>query len=229
MLRKIFGAILLLAIIALPLNVNAEKTDWSDRNFNFRSIRTVIVLDATVSPGADYGGATVLRNLQETFIDNSRKLKCNVITEAQARQELSYHLRTDLNRMSYEQARHVIIDNAYRIADAWILANVDSWYDNSYMTPERTVWEQRKETRTYRDRFGHLREETYYVQVPVHYPPRRVDVSTIQMTLQLYDARGGQVIFERRDVRDRQDYQAQRGMFSRICNSFFEDVGKKIR
>ena len=227
--KKFFGAIIALAIIALPLNANAEKTDWSDRNFNFRIIRTVIVLDATMSPGLDYGGMVDLRNLQETFINNSRKLKCRVITEAEARQALSYQLGMNLNRMSYEQARHVIIENADQIADAWILANVDTWVNNTYMTPERTVWEERRETHYYRDRWGNRQEEVRYVQVPVHYPPRRVDVSTIQMTLQVYDARGGRLVFARKDVRDREDYQAQKGMFGRITNSFFEDVGKKIR
>ena len=61
------------------------------------------------------------------------------------------------------------------------------------------------------------------------YPPRRVDVSTIQMTLKLYDSRSGAEIFSRLDVRDREDFQAQKGMYGRICTSFFEDVGKKIR
>jgi hypothetical protein len=63
----------------------------------------------------------------------------------------------------------------------------------------------------------------------VTYPPRRVDVSTIEMTLKVYESRSGMEIFSRRDVRDREDFQAQKGMYGRICNSFFEDVGKKIR
>ena len=49
------------------------------------------------------------------------------------------------------------------------------------------------------------------------------------MTLQAYEARRGEMIFARRDVRDREDYQAQAGMYGRITNSFFEDLGKKIR
>ena len=67
------------------------------------------------------------------------------------------------------------------------------------------------------------------MQVPVTYPPRRVDISTIEMTLQAYETRRGAMIFARRDVRDREDYQAQAGMYGRITNSFFEDLGKKIR
>lgn len=229
MFKKFFGVMLLLAILILPLNVSAEKTDWFDRNFNFRYIRTVIVLDATINPAFDYGGQAVLLSLQDTYLQNARKLKCNIITERQARDRLSYQLGTDLNRMSYEQARHAIINNASSIADAWIVMNVDNWASSSYVIPARTVWEEKKETRYYYDAWGHRREETYYTQVPVTYPPRRVDVSTLEMTLQMYDARSGQMIFSRKDVRDREDYQAHKGMFGRITNSFFEDVGKKMR
>lgn len=219
----------LLAMLALPQIVSAEKTDWYDRNFYFRNLRTVIVLDITVTPGIDYGGATALLNMQQTFLSDSRKLKCNIITEAQARQMLSYQLGMNLDAMPYEQARHVIINNAYRIADGWILGNIDNLANTYYVEPARTVWEQKEERRTYYDAWGNRREETYYVQVPVTYPPRRVDVTSIQATLQVYESRGGAMVFSRRDVRDREDYQAQKGMFGRISNSFFEDVAKRMR
>ena len=231
-IKKFFGVILLLTMIILPQTVSAEKTDWFERSYNFRNIRSVILFDATFSSGLDYGGSIALRNLQDTYVPNSRKLKCNIITEAQARRTIGYQLGMDLESLAYSnpgQARQIIMQNAYRIADAWVTANADNWENSSYVIPARTVWEQKRETRSYYDAWGHRREETYYVQVPVTYPPRRVDVSSIQMTLQLYEARTGSLIFARKDVRDREDYQAQKGMFGRITNSFFEDVGKKIR
>lgn len=228
-IKKFFGVILLLTILIAPQNVFAEKTDWYDRSFNFHGIRSLIVFDVTFVPGLDYGDSIELRNFQDTFVQNSRKLKCNVITEAQARQTLSYQLGMNLNAMPFEQARHIIIQNAYRIADGWVLSTVDNLANTYYIEPERTVWEQRRQTRRYHDAWGRWQEEVYYVQVPVTYPPRRVDTTSIQMTLQVYESRGGAMIFARKDVRDRQDYQAQDGMFGRITNSFFEDVGKKIR
>lgn len=170
-----------------------------------------------------------LRSMQDKFLSDSRKLRCNVINEAQARQMLSYQLGMNLNGIPFEQARHVIIDNAYRIADAWVLCQIDNMANTSYVEPARTVWEQKEERRTYYDAWGNRREESYYVQVPVTYPPRRVDVTSIQATMELHESRGGVAIFTRRDVRDREDFQAQDGMFGRISNSFFEDVGKRMR
>ena len=232
LVKKFFGVMMLLVVLILPQTVSAEKTDWFDKNFNFRDVRTVIVFDATINPGLNYGGQIVFRNLADSYAESTRKLKCQVITEAQARRTLGNEMGMDLDSLNSSnpvQARKVIMQNAYRIADAWIVANVDNWADSSYVIPERTVWESRRQTRTYRDRHGNRHEDVYYVQVPVTYPPRHVYVSTIQMTLQAYEARRGEMIFARQDVRDREDHQAQKGMFGRICNSFFEDFNKKIR
>ena len=232
-IKKIFGALLLLAILTLPQNVFAEKTDYTDRNYYFRNIRAVIVLDATVSPGVDVGGTIAVLNIQEKFRDDAfKKLNCRVYTEAQARQLLGAQVGMNLEALAYSnplQARQIVQQNAYQIADAWIFANVDAWGNTTYIEPERTVWETRRETRRYYDRWGQLREESYNVQVPVTYPPRRVDISTVQVSLQVYDARTGAMVFARKDVRDREDYSAQSGMFGRISNSFYEDLAKKIR
>ena len=161
--KKFFSVILLLAIMNLPQVVSAEKTDWFDQNFYFRNIRTVIVFDVTTNQRYDYGGTIALRNMQDTFVQNAQKhLKCNVLTEAQARQMLSYQLGMDLDSLAYSnslQARQYVMQNAYRIADAWIIGNVDTWDNNSYVVPERTVWEQRQERRTYYDRWG---KRVYY-------------------------------------------------------------------
>ena len=232
-IKKIFGALLLLAILTLPQNVFAEKTDYTDRNYYFRNIRAVIVLDATVSPGVDVGGTIAVLNIQEKFRDDAfKKLNCRIYTEAQARQLLSAQVGMNLEALAMSnpmQARQIVQQNAYQIADAWIFANVDAWGNTTYIEPERTVWESRRETRRYYDRWGQLREESYNIQVPVTYPPRRVDISTVQVSLQVYDARTGAMVFARKDVRDREDYSAQSGMFGRISNSFYEDLAKKIR
>lgn len=232
-IKKFFGVILLLAMMTLPQNVSAEKTDWFDRNFYFRNIRTVIVFDLTAGRNADYGGDIALRSMQDTFIENAKKnLRCNVLTEAEARRRLGYDLNMDLERMAYsepQRARKILEENAYRIADVGVFANVDAWENNYYIEPARTVWETKKETYTRYDHHGRRYEETRYIQVPVNYPPRRVDVSTVQVSMKVFEARNHNLIFARKDERDRNDYNAQQGMFGRIANSFFEDFNKKIR
>ena len=231
-IKKIFGAVLLLTVLALSQIGFAEKTDYTDRDYYFRNIRAVIVLDPTISPGVDVGGSIAIFNIQDKFRQDARKLPCRIITEAQARQVLSGQVGMNLEVLAMSnpvQARQIVQQNAYQIADAWIYANVDAWGNSTYIEPERTTWESRRETRRYYDQWGRLREESYYVQVPVTIPPRRVDISTVQVSMQVYDARTGAMVFGRKDVRDREDYSAQSGMFGRISNSFYEDLAKKIR
>ena len=49
-----------------------------------------------------------------------------------------------------------------------------------------------------------------------------------QIAFEVYDAKTGKMIFGREDDRDREDYDAQDGMYERICKSFFSDFGNKI-
>jgi len=102
------------------------------------------------------------------------------------------------------------------------------WENSYYIQPERTVWEQKRVDRSYRDRNGRWVNDYYYITVPVTYPPRRVDVSTLNMSFEVFDARTGKMIFGREDDRDREDYEAQDGMYERICKSFFGDFGDKL-
>ena len=230
-IKKFFSVLLLLTVLILPQTVFAEKTDWFDRSFDFRDIRRVIVFNLTANRGLDYGGDIVWRNMQDIFAQSMSKMRCQIVTEAQARREIGYRIGMDLDSLSFSnpmEARRIVMENAYTIADAWVLSNLDIWGISSYVIPEHTEWQSKRETRTYRDRHGRHREEVYYVQVPVTYPPRRVDVLTVQMTFQVFEARRGEMIFARKDAREREDYSSM-GMYNRICDSFFEDFGKRMR
>ena len=195
---KIFCGIFLLEIFLTTQIVSAEKTDWTDRYFNFKSVRRVAVMD--FGRNVKFGRGTVYqRKMAEAYEDATRKLKCDV----------------------------VFGDRSY--ADLIVECKIKDWSSDSYVIPERTVWERKKFTRRYRNHRGDWAEETYYETVPVTYPPRRVDVSDIAISFEVYDARTGQMVFGRDDVRRREDRDAHDGMFKRICNSFFEDLGKKLK
>lgn len=208
--KKILGIIFLLACIILPQTVSAEKKDYKDKNFNFRNVRRVVLLNVSSNINFNERGSVFVQRLRNTYYDNSRKLKCQVLTEDEAR------------RMAGSS-------NFSGIADLCILCDIRDWSDDYYVVPERTSWEEKKMYRTVRDRDGRRHEESYYQTVPVTYPPYRVDVSKIAVNFEVYDTRTGKMVFGREDVRDRNDKTAQDGMYGRICNSFFEDLAKLIQ
>ena len=211
-IKKIFGVMFLLACLILPQTVSAEKTDFKDKYYNFRSVRRVVLMNISSNINFHNRGNMFIQKLRSTYYDNSRKLKCDVITENEAHQIPGY-----------------IEKNLSSIADLYIQCEIKDWSDDYYIVPERTVWEEKKMYRTVRDRNGNKYEEAYYVTVPVTYPPRRVDISKVSVTFEVYDARTGSLVFGREDVRDREDKNAQDGMYGRICNSFFQDLGKLIK
>ncbi len=210
--KKIFGVLFLLACIILPQTVSAEKRDWKDNYYNFRGVRRVVLMDLTSDANFRGSGNVFIQRLYSTYYDNARKLKCEVIRDDQR------------NRGRYYDPQ-----DYYQVADLVIRCNIKDWSDDYYIVPERTTWEQKKMYRTIRDAWGNRIEESYYVTVPVTHPPYRVDVSKIAVTFEVYDTRTGQMVFGREDVRDREDRNAQDGMYGRICNSFFQDLGKLIK
>lgn len=209
----------MLTFLIFPQIVSAEKTDWSDKGYNFRQIKTIVVLNLRNDADLSYVGRAVQMKVDSDYFEKSQKLKCTVLTEDQARKMLGM-----MNASISELKR-----NLPSIADAWIDGNIRVWKDDSYVVPARTVWEDKKRTRKIRNRWGDWVEETYYESVPVAYPPYRVDVSVISSVFSVHDAATGKLIFVREDDRDREDQNAQKDMFGRMCNSFYEDFAKKIK
>lgn len=223
-MKKFFLCVFFLPlIILLPQIVHAEKTDWFDKSYNFRGIKKIVLFDVTSSVAVE-GNEAVRFKIQGDYQDKaSKKTKCEIITEDQARKLLG------LSTQDRYTARDIIKNNISTIADAWIECNIGLWKDSYYIVPARTVWEDRKMTRHHRRSDGTSWDETYYITVPVTYPPYRVDVSDLAVSFKVYGANNGSEIFVREDIRSRNDAVAQKNMFSRMCNSFFEDFKKKIK
>lgn len=209
-IKKIFGVMLLLACFILPQTVSAEKHDWKDNYYNFRGVRSVILAEITSNVNFSRESNVFLQRLYSTYYDNARRLKCSVFRDEQ--------------RRIFSDPREFA-----QVADLVIRCNIKDWSDDFYIVPEHTVWEQKKMYRRVRDMWGNWIEDSYYVTVPVTYPPRRVDVSKIAVSFEVYDTRTGQMVFGREDVRDREDRNAQDGMYGRICNSFFQDLSKLMK
>ena len=215
---KVLLKIFLCAIIILiPQLANAEKTDWQNNNFNFKSVKRIVLLNVTSNVDLSGYGSAIQYKVHQDFIDKAKKSRCMVITEDQAKQMLSV------------TGRDAIKNNISSVADAWVECKIKNWQDSYYIVPAHTEWEQKKMTRRHHRSDGSSWEETYYVTVPVTYPPRKVDVSDLAATFEIFSANTGEPIFVRDDIRKREDFQAQKDMFGRMCNSFFEDFGKKVK
>ena len=213
-LMKIFLCAL---IVLIPQIVSAEKTDWQNSNFNFKTVKKIVLLNVTSNVDLSNYGSAIQYRVQQNYIDKAKKSKCTIITEEQAKEILNV------------KSTDALKQNISTIADAWVECKIKNWHDSYYIIPAHTEWEDKRMTRKHRRSDGSSWEETYYITVPVTYPPRRVDVSDISTTFEVFSATTKEPIFVRDDVRKREDAQAQKNMFERMCNSFFEDFGKKVK
>ncbi len=230
-LGRVFFALLLSVWLALlPQAASAEKTDWKDKAYDFSRVRRVLLYDVDLS-AAELDSEMKKRKFSDDYPEYAKKLGCEILTEEQARRRISLAIGVDLDTLAKTdpaKAQALFTENLTKVADAYIKGRVLKWENSYYIQPERTVWEQKRIDRSYRDRDGRWVNDYYYITVPVTYPPRRVDVSTLNMSFEAYDARTGKLFFGREDYRDREDYYAQDGMYERICKSFFSDLGSKL-
>ncbi len=228
---RALGVLLLgIWLAMLPRAALAEKTDWKDKSYDFSRVRRVLVYDVDLS-AASFNSDLKAHKYASDFPEYARKLGCEVLTEEEARRRISLTIGVDLDTVAKtdpDKAQALFAENLSRVADAYVKSRVLKWENSYYIQPEHTEWEQKRVDRSYRDRNGHWVNDYYYITVPVTYPPRRVDVSTLNMSFEAYDAKTGKMIFGREDDRDRQDYDAQDGMYERICKSFFGDFGNKL-
>ncbi len=228
--RAVFAMLLGVWLALLPQAASAEKTDWKDNAYDFSRIRRVLVYNVDLS-AANLSSGMKEHKYRSDFPEYAKKMRCEVLTEEQAWRRVSLALGVDLDaiaRTDPGRAQQLFAENLSRVVDAWVQSRVLKWENTYYIIPEHTEWEQKRIDRSYRDRNGHWVNDYYYVTVPVTYPPRRVDISRLNMSFEVYDVRTGRLIFGREDARDREDYDAQDGMYERICKSFFGDFGDKI-
>ena len=228
--NAIFALLLGLWLALLPQTASAEKTDWKDKTYDFSRVRRVLIYDVDLS-AANLDSEIKIRKFSGNYPEYAKKLGCEIVTEEQARRQISLAIGVDLDTLAKSdpaKAQELFTENLPKVADAYIKGRVLKWENTYYIQPERTVWEQKRIDTSYRDRDGRWINDYYYITVPVTYPPRRIDVSTLNMSFEAYDARTGKLFFGREDDRDREDYDAQDGMYERICKSFFGDLGSKL-
>lgn len=202
--------VILLCLLLLPtLPASAEKTDWFDKDYDFHTIRKVLVYDAVLTDKAEFESDLLEQTLQEDYLKNAMRPKYQVI-------------RPDKSAL-------LSPDNPQLAADAYIRCELLKWHDDSYVKPAYTSWETRQVRRTKRMPDGRKVDETYDITVPVHHPEKTVYTSTVRLKFEVFDAKTGKRIMARDELRLRDDsHHGQKGIFGRICKSFFDDLGKKI-
>ena len=236
MLKKFLSVLFVLTLLALPQKVSADSREWISDDFQFRQIRSIIILDATINPELDYGGMIGLRGLQNAFWDKaSQNLKpvCKVYSETQAQQIIGEQIGVNFEKLSLEdpfKARQLVIANAYRVADAYLLGVVYSWGNSYYVAPSNVEYRAIVEHRVYYDNHGNVDHLDYpLIPTGVENLPDSTDVAAIGMMFRVCKSKDSSIVFERQELNARPANVAQMDLFGGMVAKFSSDVANKIQ
>ena len=74
-MKKFFGIVFLLCLFLIPQNVFAEKTDFTDKSFNFGTVRKIVVRDLKSEVELSGIGAIQQQKILNEYRENMRKIK----------------------------------------------------------------------------------------------------------------------------------------------------------
>ena len=204
--------LLLLALcllFAAPLTASAEKTNWVDNNYDFHKIQKALIYDIELTDTEEFESDLLEQTLQEDYWKNATRPK--------------------YRPLDAKKAAVLSPENPQLAADVYIKAELLKWHDDSYEKPGYTSWETKQSRRTKKLPNGEKVEETYDITVPVYHPPQTVYTSTVRLRFEVFDSKTGQKVMARDELRLRDSsHHGQKGIFGRICKSFFDDLNKKI-
>ena len=206
--RSLILAFCLLLSFALP--VSAEKSDWSDKAYDFSKVQRVLIYDVNVDAVSKLADDLEIKLIQEEYLKTASKPKYRM-------------LRPDKAEQLSPGAPNLA-------ADLYVTTELLQWNDDYYIKPEYTSWETRTEKREKKHRDGSTTTETYTVNVPVFHPAQTIYTSTVRVRFKVYDSKTGNCVMERDERRERDDSRhGQQGIFGRISKSFFDDLGTKLK
>jgi len=209
-MKKIFSffaaALFILNMVIAP--ASAEKTEWVDKDYNFKLAKKVIVYDLSIVDKTALPNDIMADLLKEDYMKNAQRPKFEIVRPTAPPN----------------------IGHPVEGADLYVIGELLDWHDDSYVRPGYTTWENKTMTRTYRHHDGSTYEDKYTVTVPVNHPPRTIYTSTVRVRFGVFDAKTGKRVMARDELRLRDDSRnGERGIFGRITKSFFDDFGKKLR
>lgn len=222
--------LLVLCVLMMAQTVFAEKIDYKDPNFNFKTIKNIAVYDMSFE-AVDLNNDILERSLNTTYVNTASKEKLPVMSYSTLLRKMSLTIGTDMDLLAennYEEFNRIYKMHLSKVVDAWVEADVIEYKSDSIYHPPYTTWERRTESTHVYDNWGNRVRVDEEILVPVEHPGYYETVFYETVEFHVFDAKTGREVFSRQEIRSRSDDDG-RGMFGRICSSFFKDLRKMIK
>ena len=202
MIKRFVIALSMLLCLTATTALAADKSDWYDKSYNFKGIRSAMVYSMDFSDADGVESDFVERELNDIYLDAS--------------QIPSYQMYSSKNSA---------VDNTTITINAELV---------DYKIEERLIpghWETHTEKTKgrYKDRDGKWRYGDIETEVKEWVEDKYVDDSRVTIRFRAVDVSSGREIFVREEGRVHKDSTNRKGVFTRICKTFFSDFKKKMK
>ena len=82
-MKKFLGVVFVLCCLLMPQIVSAEKTDWADKNFNFKAVRKIVLHNIQTETTLGNVGKIQQQKMLSSYLDGAKKLKCEVVSDGE--------------------------------------------------------------------------------------------------------------------------------------------------
>lgn len=225
--------------LILP-SANAEKMDFVDKNYPFHQLKTVYIYDIDLDSLKNTNNSTVMANsdlaervLLQDYFDNAHKFEYyTTYTTDQAMRKISLATTKDVPKMIAEtpaEGNKFFLDNLGLIVQAYIKAELISYYTDYYIIPAHTEWRSVTEYDDYYDKNGKKHTRTRTIQVPEYVPDQKVSTANVTVHFTMTDAKSGKEIFSRTETRTNTFTSDCRECFKQTVRAFYRDLKSKIK
>ncbi|MFA6850642.1 MAG: hypothetical protein WCS30_09850 [Selenomonadaceae bacterium] len=232
-MRKLYLLpIYLIALLFFVMpTVSAEKTDWSDNTYNFKTIRSALIYDLDFSQ-VNLSNDIIARKLADEYIKKSTKPTYITFSAEQLDRKISLEQSIDLDTLKKtdsEKATTLFAENMSHFVDIYVETHLLSYKIGSYIVPAHTTWQNQTTTDHYTDSNGRTRDITHTYTIPVYVPDATVTTAVVRLRFDVFNAKTNKVIFSREEERVRDNSDDPYGVFSRMTDSFFSDLKNKMQ
>jgi len=221
--------LIVLFLFTMPI-VSAEKTDWSDTNYNFKTIRSALIYNIDLSQ-VNLSNDIIARKLTDEYIKKSTKPAYMTFSAEQLDRKISLEQSIDLDTLKKtnpEKAATLFTKNISHFVDIYVETPLLCYKIGSYIVPAHTTWQNQTTTDHYTDSNGRTRDLTHTYTIPVYVPDTTVTTAIVRLRFDVINAKTNKVIFSREEERVRDNSDDPYGVFSRMADSFFSDLKNKI-
>lgn len=229
-MKKITIFFMLIAsfVFCLANPAYATKYDWQDPNYNFQSVKQVMVANLSTAR-VKMDSMAEAEALNEDFIKKSSKLNFRkVVISTMPLNTISAPAQenTQSSMATLSQSKKAALQQEARTngSDVYVVARLNKYKIGKKLIPAHTEWKEKEETRIVHDSWGRAHEETEKIEYPVQVPDTYEKDAIVQVLFDVYNTQTGKAVFSREESRTRNDSDDPEGVYKRIVDSFFSSM-----